>query len=57
MFLLNPPPQSLDSDPMKNSESMVKVLNIMHQGHSFDMLRLAAACTGMLSVFINKLIK
>ncbi|XP_012943640.1 mediator of RNA polymerase II transcription subunit 24 isoform X2 [Aplysia californica] len=49
--------KSLDSDPLKTSESMVKVLTIMHQGHSFDMLRLAAASTGRLGDFITKLIR
>lgn len=49
--------KSLDSDPQRNSDSMVKVLTIMLQGHSFDILRLAAACTGRLHDFMSKLIR
>ncbi|KAH9525538.1 Mediator of RNA polymerase II transcription subunit 24 [Bulinus truncatus] len=49
--------KSLDSDPQRNSESMIKVLTIMLQGHSFDILRLAAASTGRLNDFMSKLIR
>ncbi|RUS89587.1 hypothetical protein EGW08_002605, partial [Elysia chlorotica] len=49
--------KSLDSDPHRNSDQMVKVLTIMLQGHSFDMLRLAAACAGHLHDFMSKLIR
>ncbi|KAK6967557.1 mediator of RNA polymerase II transcription subunit 24-like isoform X2 [Biomphalaria glabrata] len=49
--------KSLDSDPHRNSESMIKVLTIMLQGHSFDILRLAAASTGRLHDFMSKLIR
>lgn len=49
--------KSLDSDPNRNSDNMVKVLTIMLQGHSFDMIRLAAACAGHLHDFMSKLIK
>ncbi|BFZ18949.1 hypothetical protein BsWGS_21988 [Bradybaena similaris] len=49
--------KSLDSDPQRSSESLVKVLTIMLQVQSFDVLRLAAACTGRLHDFMNKLIR
>ncbi|GFO38056.1 hypothetical protein PoB_006456100 [Plakobranchus ocellatus] len=49
--------KSLDTDPPRNFEGMVKVLTIMMQRHSFDMLRLAAACTGQLHDFMTKLIR
>ena len=49
--------QSLDSDMHRNSDQMVKVLTIMLQGHSFDVLRLAAAGAGHLQDFMSKLIR
>ncbi|XP_059146180.1 mediator of RNA polymerase II transcription subunit 24-like isoform X2 [Physella acuta] len=49
--------KSLDSDPQKNSDSMVKVLTIMLQSHSLEILRLAAASTGRLQDFLYKLIR
>jgi len=49
--------KSLEADPLKQSESIVKVLKIMHLRNSFDMLRLAASCNGVLSVFIQSIIK
>ncbi|GFR93486.1 mediator of RNA polymerase II transcription subunit 24 [Elysia marginata] len=49
--------KSLDSDPIRNSDQMVKVLTIMLQGHSFDVLRLGAASAGQLHDFMSKLIR